>query len=74
MFSRKLILWLAFIASGAIAYRLLFWEAFWPLGRVVAGWYAIFVIVVVVAGGIIALSMKWGAVQHRPGFLDLFFF
>ncbi|MGB4065085.1 MAG: hypothetical protein WBK19_14770 [Azonexus sp.] len=74
MFSRKLILWLAFIASGAIAYPLVFWEAFWPLGRVIAGWYAILVIVVVVAAGILALSIKWGAVQYRPGFFDLFIF
>ena len=62
------------MATGAIAYSLVFWEEFWPLGRVFAGWYAIFSIVVVVAAGIIALSIKWGAVQYRPGFLDLFIF
>jgi len=74
MISRKIIFWLSFIASGAIAYPLVFWDGFWPLGRVLAGWYAIFVIVVVVAAGIVALSIKWGAVQYRPGFLDLFIF
>ena len=74
MISRKLIFWLSFLASGAIAYPLVFWENFWPMGRIIAGWYAIFVIVIVVAAGIIALSIKWGAVQYRPGFLDMFYF
>jgi hypothetical protein len=74
MISRKVIFWLSFIASGAFAYPLVFWEGFWPLGRVMAGWYAIFVIVVVVAAGIVTLSIRWGAVQYRPGFLDLFIF
>lgn len=74
MVSRKPLFWLSFMATGAIAYPLVFWESFWPLGRIIAGWYTIFVIVVVIASAIIALSMKWGALHYRPGVLDYFTF
>jgi len=73
MISRKLIFWLSFSTSGAIAYPIAFLDGFWPLGRVIAGWYAIFVIVAVACAVIIALSVKWGAIQYRPG-LDMFDF
>lgn len=74
MLSRKHLFWLAFIASGGIAYPIVFWEQCWPLGRIIAGWYSIFVIVVVVASGIITLSIKWGPFKSHPGVLDIFTF
>lgn len=73
MISRKLIFWLSFSASGAIAYLIAFLDGFWPMGRVIAGWYAIFVIVAVACAVIIALSVKCGAIRYRPE-LDMFDF
>lgn len=66
--------WLAFMGSGAIAYALVFWEGFWPLGRLIAGWYAIFVIVIAVVTGITVLSIKWGRLKSRSDFWDFFTF
>ena len=70
MSKRLLIFWLGFVASGAIAYALVYWEDFWPLGRIIAGWYAIFTIVITVAAGIIFLSQKWGPFKSGSNFLD----
>ena len=74
MVTRKLFCWFSFIISGAIAYPIVFMDVFWPMVRVIAGWYAIFVIVVVVCAGLIWLSLKLGLIRHRPGFLDAFDF
>ena len=70
--SKRVLRSLIFALSGAVAYELAFWEALWPLARYVAGWYAILVIVAVLAAGVITLSIKWGPVQYRPGLLDYF--
>lgn len=69
---RRYFFWLVFAASGALAYGLAFWERVVPIGRVVAGWYAIFVIGAVVLAGVVTLSIKWGVVQNPSGMLDLF--
>lgn len=66
----RLARWLLFAASGAAAYFLTFREGFWPVGRVIAGWYSIIVIIVVIAAGIIKLSMWWGLLKNHP-FFDL---
>jgi len=56
-----------------VAYALVFVEGFWSVGRYIAGWYAIFVVVVVLAAFIITISAKWGPVQTRTSWLDYFF-
>lgn len=72
MISGKFIFWLLFIASGAIAYPIVFLDFVWPMGRVIAGWYAIFVIVVVFGAGIFALSLKWRSNSASSEILDIF--
>lgn len=74
MVNRKFVFWLIFISTGAIAYPLVFWEEFWPLGRIIAGWYSIFVIVVTLAAGLIVLSIKLGFTGSHSSFLDYFDF
>ena len=70
----KLIFWLSFIATGGVAYCLMKWEFFATIGRIIAGWYTIFVIISALASIIIALSIKLGPFQQHPGFLDYFDF
>jgi len=73
MSNRKLFR-LLFLTSGALAYVLMHWESFWTLGRVIAGWYTIFVIVTFVLACLIWLSNFHGPVQHRPSIWDIFNF
>jgi hypothetical protein len=68
--SRRTLAWLALLGSDVVAYGLVFWEAIWPAVRYVAGWYVIVVTVLILAAGIITLSIKWGPLQYRPGLLD----
>jgi len=66
----KRLFWLLFTGSGVVAYVLVFWEAFWPLGRVLAGWYAIIVVLVVVTAVIVTVSIKLGPFKTHPGLID----
>ncbi len=72
MMSKRALGWVALLGSDLAAYGLVFWEAAWPAVRYVAGWYVIAVTIVILAAGIITLSIKWGPVQYRPGLLDYF--
>jgi hypothetical protein len=74
MISRKLIFWLSFSASAAIAYVLALWESFWPMGRLIAGWYSIFAILTITFAVIFSVSIKWGLMHRRPGIFDWFYF
>lgn len=70
--SRRTLLWLTFAVSGAIAYGLVFHESVWPLGRIIAGWYSIFTIVVILGAAIITFSIKWGPLRSDSHFVDFF--
>ena len=72
--SRRTVYWLAFAASGAVAYPLVFWEAFWPLGRYIAGWYVIFVACVLFAVLGVTLSVRFGRLDTPQGFLARFLY
>jgi hypothetical protein len=68
--SKRTRFWIIFTASGALAYWLVFWEAFWPLGRYIAGWYVFFVAFVLFVAAAITLSVKYGPIEYRPGLLE----
>ncbi len=70
--SKRTLLWLAFAASAGLAYGLAFWHSFWPLGRIIAGWYAIFAIVVLLGALIVTLSIKHGPVKHGDDLTEFF--
>jgi hypothetical protein len=70
--SRRTLAWLALVASDLIAYGVVFWEALWPSVRYVAGWYVILTTVALMVAGLITLSIKWGPVQYRSGWVDYF--
>jgi len=68
--SRRAKVWLTLLVSDIAAYGLVFWEVISPAVRYVAGWYVIAATVLILAGGIITLSVKWGPVQYRVGLID----
>ncbi|MDB5802119.1 MAG: hypothetical protein JWL63_3058 [Rhodocyclales bacterium] len=70
--NKRTLLWLLFTVTGAVAYALVYWEAFFPLGRIIAGWYAIFVIIIVLGAGVVTLSVHWGPLRNSGWFADFF--
>ncbi|MFT3735341.1 MAG: hypothetical protein QM776_09990 [Rhodocyclaceae bacterium] len=72
--SRRTLLWLLFAASGALAWGLAQWEAIFPSVRIVAGWYAIFVVIVVVLVALVKISIYLGPFEPGDSVFDYFDF
>ncbi|MDB5888628.1 MAG: hypothetical protein JWM03_1500 [Rhodocyclales bacterium] len=70
--SKRTLLWLAFAISAAVAYGLSFWHGFWPLGRIIAGWYVIFAIVMLLGALIVTLSRKAGPLERGDDLAEFF--
>jgi hypothetical protein len=71
--SKRTLLWLAFAISAAVACRLALWHGCWPFGRIIAGWYAIFAIVVLLGALIVTLTHKRGPLKQGGDDLAEFF-